>query len=401
MAHPAESAVVGAVVGLVVALAAFPTRVGRLLAPAAGAVVDGIRWASESLPEPAFILSVFLGTMVLTVFVAVVFARVGYAALHRAGPRTKRLYRFVTPNTPIGKAGFAFALTVLFLIGSVWSLPYVIGDLGENSAVSNAGDFTTDSGPDDALENAEEGVLHDDAATTGDGAAADERAYDRPGPDADGDRLPDEWEERGRTADGAALPNADPDRMDLYVQLNYGYYTHPLNDREKRALKSVWAEMPVENPDGSTGIALHIDDDGRDGYGGPVGSEVVISGTDGAEIHQYYTAENLGPRRCVYHQVVVGEIDGGDRPGFGSAPGFGSVIDDQRRATDGSVPFRVQVITHELLHNVVGEVDGGTHTDAGWLSPSVGADDEFLSDATAAELDDGFAGSGYYQQNLC
>lgn len=406
MAHPAESAFVGAIIGLVTALAAFPTRVGRLLAPAGGVLVDGLRWASEALPYWAFILTIFLGTAIVAVIVAYEFARVGYAAVRRAGPRTKRLIQFVTPNTPIGKAAFAFCFTILFLIGSVWALPYVIGDLGENSAVSNAGNFTNGDDPRSALENANDrmnDVLSGDVATRGgaEGAGDDERAYDRPRPDGDGDRLADSWERRGRTPSGADLPNADPDRMDLYVQFDYGSYTHPLSQRERQALERVWAEMPVENPDGSTGITLHIDDERDDGYGGAIGSEVSVSGERVEDVHQYYTAQNLGPRRCRYHQVVVGEVRGGSQAGFASAPGFGGVIDDKRRAYDGEIPFRVHVITHELLHNVVGEVDGSTHTSEGWLSPTVDADEAFLSDAARAELNDGLAGSAYYQQNLC
>lgn len=406
MVHPAESAFVGAIVGLVTALVAFPTRVGRLFAPAGEVVVDGIRWASEALPYWAFIVTVFLGTMFVTVFVAYEFAKVGYAAVRRAGPRTKRIVRFVSPNTPIGKAAFAFCFTVLFLIGSVGALPYVIGDLGESSAVSNAGNFTDGNDPQTALEDASErmdDVLSGDVATQGgvEGASDDERAYDQPQPDSDGDRLEDSWERRERTPGGAELPNADPGRMDLYVQFDYGSYTHPLSNREKQALKQVWAEMPVENPDGSTGITLHIDDGRDDGYGGAIGSEVSVSGERVEGVQQYYTAQNLGPRRCQYHQVVVGEVRGGSQVGFASAPGFGSVVDDERQAYNGDVPFRVHVITHELLHNVVGEVDGGTHTSEGWLSPTVDADEAFLSDAAGRELNDGLAGSASYQDNLC
>ena len=392
MAHPAESAFVGAIIGLVTALVAFPTRVGRLLAPAGGVVVDGIRWASETLPYWAFILTVFLGTMIVAVVVAYEFARVGYAAVRRAGPRTKRIVRFVTPNTPIGKAAFAFCFTILFLIGSVWALPYVIGDIGANSPITDSSDLSNTSDPKSTAEDVAGHygqLLADDTIMSG----RDASSYDRPRPDTDGDRLKDSWEERGRTPDGAKLPNADPNRMDLYVQINYGSYTHPLTQREKQTLKEVWAEMPVQNPDGSTGITLHIDDTRDDGYGGAIGEEIVAGGS---EIRDYYTARNLGPRRCHYHQVLVGESTGS--LGRGSAPGFSSIVDDQPPESEGEIPARVHVITHELLHNVAGKVGGRKHTKEGWLSTT---NDAFLSDATAQDLNDGLAGSGYYQQNLC
>ncbi|AQL43743.1 hypothetical protein BV210_13970 [Halorientalis sp. IM1011] len=414
MAHPAESAFVGAIIGLVTALVLFPTRVGRLLAPAGGAVVDGLRWASESFPYWAFILTVFLGTMIVTVFVAYEFARVGYAAVRRAGPRTRRVVGFVTPNTPIGKAAFAFCFTILFLIGSVWALPYVIGDIGANSPISDSSDLSNSSNPQEALEDANErldDVLDGDAATHGDGAdgaRTAEREYDRPRPDGDGDRLKDSWERAGETPAGVELPNADPDRMDIYLQINYATYTRPLSQQEIAQLKRVFAEMPVENPDGSTGITLHIDDEGP--YGGALGSEAVYDGTGDDETTRFYTAGHLGDRRCRYHQIVVGQVDHPTLAGRASAPGFAGYVQSkqndayqQARSSDDprQVSSRVHVITHELLHNVVGEVDGSTHTSEGWLAPSATPDDAFLSDAAASELNGGLAGSGYYQEKLC
>ncbi|MFB6084505.1 MAG: hypothetical protein ABEJ94_09695 [Halorientalis sp.] len=409
MAHPAESAFVGAIIGLVAALVAFPTRVGRLLAPAGVAVVDGIRWVGEAFPYWAFILTVFLGTMVVAVVVAYEFARVGYAAVRRAGPRTKRVVRFVTPNTPIGKTAFAFCLTILFLIGSVWALPYVIGDLG---AVSDAGNFTDGDDPKEVLEEANDRInalLSGDAATHGSGvdtALENERAYDRPRPDSDGDRLKDSWERAGETPAGVALPNADPDHKDIYLQINYATYTRPLSKTEKRQLRRVWAEMPVENPDGSTGITLHIDETRP--YGGPLGTTAVYGGAGNTT--RFYTREYLGDRRCRYHQIVVGKVEHPTTAGRASVPGFAGYVQSDRiaayrqaRSDDDprQVSSRVHVITHELLHNVVGPVDGGSHTSDGWLAPTASPDETFLSDAATRELNDGLAGSAYYQETLC
>jgi len=401
MAHPVEKVLVGFVVATAAAAVAFPARVGSALAPGGSAVVAAIMWADANLPEAGFVLALFLGVTVVTVLLAVEFGRVGYALLREAGPRTRRAWNFLTPSTPIGKMGVALCLTVLFLIGSAWALPYVIGDLSEGT-VSGAGTFANDSDEprDERADDNGTAPLARDVTTHGD-PGADERAYDRPGPDADGDRLPDEWELAGQTPDGAWLPGADPTQRDLYVQVDYGGGTYPLTDEEKRALKQVWADMPVENPDGSEGIALHVDDDPSDGYGGAIGTQVSITGTDPGEVHQYYTPENLGPRRCVYHQVVVGEGDGDDRTGYASAPGFAAVLDHERPDYDGDVPVRAHVLTHQLLHNVAGEVDGELHTEGGWLAPSLSPENTQLAGATQAELGDGFAGSAFYQDERC
>jgi hypothetical protein len=357
---------------------------------------------------------VFLGTLIVTVLIAYEFARVGYAAVKRASPRTRRVVGFVTPNTPIGKAAFAFCLTILFLGGSIWTLPYVIGDIGANSPITDSAGLSNASNPQEVLDRTDDrldDVLDGDVATHGegvDGARTAEREYDRPRPDSDGDRLKDSWERAGETPDGVELPNADPDRKDLYLQINYASYTRPLSETEIRSLKRVWAEMPVENPDGSTGITLHIDDERP--AGGALGAEAVYDGSGDEETTQFYTDRYLGDRRCRYHQIVVGQVEHPTLAGRASAPGYSGYVDSDRsdayrkaRSSDDprQVSSRVHVITHELLHNVVGEVDGSTHTDDGWLAPSATPDDAFLSDAAASELNDGLAGSGYYQANHC
>jgi hypothetical protein len=57
---------------------------------------------------------------------------------------------------------------------------------------------------------------------------------------------------------GPALPGADPLRMDLYVELVRPEGGDRLTASEEPTLKQYWAEMPVANPDGSTGISTHV-----------------------------------------------------------------------------------------------------------------------------------------------
>jgi hypothetical protein len=393
MASLAEKVSVGILLVVALAFAVAPDLVGQLLAPGVSMLTAGIMWASRNLPRPVFLGVIFLATLVVSILIAISTARVGYAILKRAGPRTQRVYRKATPSTPIGKFAVFMFFGIGILLGSVWVLPGAIGNLGENSSVSDADDLAQTGTPVSRL-----AVFDGDAHRPG--GDGDQFRYRRPSPDTDGDRLKDGWEEAGETVDGAALSDADPQRMDLYVQVNYGGGTIPLTDQEKRQLRQVWAEMPVENPDGSTGITIHVDD--QRPRGGGIGEVATFSGDDAGEISRYYRPHFMGNRTCVYHQVVVGTIDRSRLAGIGHAPGYAAVVESERRNYDGELSPRVHAITHELLHNVVGPIGENGHTSDGWLSPTISSDSAFLPDAAASRLEQrGLAGSGYYQQQLC
>lgn len=205
------------------------------------------------------------------------------------------------------------------------------------------------------------------------------------GPDTDNDGLPDRWERAGKTDDGARLPGADPDQKDLYVQVNYGTNAERLSETERAQLRAIWEQMPVENPDGTTGIDIHIIDSGE--HAGSLGEEAVFDSSQ--TYSRYYTVRRLGPRQCVYHQVVYGRVDM-DAVGYAAAPGYVSIVEGaglpSESFEENRYTLKVGVTTHELLHNVVGRVDGRTHTSSGWLAPSVSSQDEQLSRPTAQEI---------------
>lgn len=96
--------------------------------------------------------------------------------------------------------------------------------------------------------------------------------------DSDGDGLWDDWETTGidTTGDGVAeitLPNANPQRKDLYVEVDClvsdGNGNGSLNDPQDHShcppqnamvdVATAFANAPVNNPDGTTGVQLHID----------------------------------------------------------------------------------------------------------------------------------------------
>lgn len=274
--------------------------------------------------------------------------------------------------------------------GSMWE-----GDSGVTGA---AGEVHRDGGPPSvktAVEESGEGAsaiidsLDGDAsAPVGPTGGFDECS--RPsGPDSDGDRLPDQWEREGVTPDGAPLPGADPDRKDIYLQAVYEKGAQRLTGTERRQLRRVWAELPVANPGDETGVAVHFLSQAPDG--GRVDEPIRVRGSFASIRSEYYDERMLGPGVCEYHLLVVGSVVGA--AGRAEAPGYIATIDAEREPRyDGPVTLRVKVTTHELLHNVVGDLESGSHhSETGWLATGDNWDDTHLSNATKAELDDGFA----------
>jgi hypothetical protein len=83
--------------------------------------------------------------------------------------------------------------------------------------------------------------------------------------DSDGDAIPDSWEKNGIdiNQDGKidlTLNDADYEHKDIYVEVDYmdgrSFLSGAQND-----VKRAFANAPVDNPDGSNGINLHIDVD--------------------------------------------------------------------------------------------------------------------------------------------
>ena len=80
--------------------------------------------------------------------------------------------------------------------------------------------------------------------------------------DTDGDGLADSWELVGIDGDNdgqidLVLPGANPNRIDLYVEVDAMNGRGP-SINAINALTAAFAQAPVTNPDGSTGITLHL-----------------------------------------------------------------------------------------------------------------------------------------------
>lgn len=333
------------------------------------------RWLGD-VPEPVLVGGALLFAVVLWIVLVRSLLGLLYRGWRVVADRVYWALTLVLPESPLVKFAAGATVMIVVVIVIVGGLPALIGSLSAGGAGSYADRLSSS-----AL-NAEWEQIVDGDAVGGEPGCRNRSAAGAD--DRDGDSLPDAWERAGETPDGAALPGADPGRKDLYVQVNHGADVEPLSDREQGQLEAIWARMPVSNPDGSEGVSLHLDVDSE--RAGGLGESAVFTAKEQRD--RYYTADRLGPRRCVYRQVVYGKLRMGRLAGVGSLPGYASIVDGSRQPDyEGQVGFRVAVTTHELLHNVAGRVDGRSHTTEGWLAG--GPDNEFLSPATAAELEEG------------
>ena len=331
-------------------------------------------WAGVGQPIPRPVLVGLLMLFFLLVSFGVIFGivRLFTSVGASTGERVAGWYDRATPDSPQTKAlVFMVGFVVVFIVGIAVFAPALAASLASDTG---ANDFVDD------LEDGNYGNQLDQLFATDTVRPTNGTVTLGGENDTDGDGLPDAWERAGRTPDGVALPEASPNRTDLYVQISYAGDVTALSDGERQRLESVWADMPVENPDGSTGVDLHITE-GR----------LADSVEDTPEqLSRLSSPAYLGERSCVYRHVVLGELDTTDRIGLAETPGYAALYDGSRfPGHDGDVPFRSAMVTHGLLHTVVGDVDGGVHVAGTWLDQP-DSDNGRLSAATAAALEDGF-----------
>jgi hypothetical protein len=124
--------------------------------------------------------------------------------------------------------------------------------------------------------------------------------------DRDGDGLPDFWEECGFTAangDFVDLPamGADPDRKDIFVEVDYMAGQMP----QQQAIDMVvdaFANAPLANPDGTTGITLHV----------RLGNEITFQELLGSESASgVYDWDGSNPGVTYFHQVKLANFPPG------------------------------------------------------------------------------------------
>ena len=152
------------------------------------------------------------------------------------------------------------------------------GNAGDDSIQAGAGNDTIDggTGQDSLLSQAGNDIVEArdgevDHITCSDGFDTvnadqiDVLAADCVHPDADGDGLVDDWETHGVDVDGDGAVDLDlpamgakPDHKDVFVEID-AMAGHELEQLAVDSMVQSFAAAPLENPDGTSGIAMHVD----------------------------------------------------------------------------------------------------------------------------------------------
>ena len=221
-------------------------------------------------------------------------------------------------------------------------------------------------------------------------------------PDTDGDSLLDGWEVRGRTPGGADLPDADPLQMDIYVLVSHADESWQFRESDRRYVRGSLGAVPVENPDGTTGISVHF----ADGDELPIRREFDNNGSARRALRRNSTPEFMGPRHGVYHHVILMRLDDDSDVfgGYATTPGRRVLVDeDARGSRGGTIPYRDRRIVSGLLQNVLGrpapeyqDQDHPRFAKTGWTAyqPNDLRANEYLPTPLIERLErDGFATS--------
>ena len=191
-------------------------------------------------------------------------------------------------------------------------------------------------------------------------------------PDIDGDGIPNTWEMKGYDADGDGKIDVDypamganPLKKDIFVEMDYMPDLLASEDELDR-ITEIYAKLPIRNPNGTTGINIHLDAgstrSAKYNLGG--GNEVAHEQLDGRMQRwgDLYIA-NMDPnRRSVFHYMIWGDSHGdkgSSGQGYVSGRGFVVTVGPRFWGKSATSDVRVATFVHELGHNL-GMDHGGT-----------------------------------------
>lgn len=216
----------------------------------------------------------------------------------------------LAPVSRLRRTHLAFnpRLGLVFLLALV-----VVGASVPVSGVASRNDAT--SGGAANLPIAQSGQIGTDAATAGQLSEASN------GTDTDGDGIPDSVEQSRYGTDptdadtdgdgfpdgmegqcNQSLPDADPLRTDIYVEVD-STRNQTLSDDVATAVVETFADAPVSNPDGSTGIDIHLVTNDTNL---PVDGTVYSTRQDGPENDIYdFRANHSDYRTDGYYYVLL------------------------------------------------------------------------------------------------
>lgn len=187
--------------------------------------------------------------------------------------------------------------------------------------------------------------------------------------DADGDKLLDTWETEGYDYNNDGVIDidfpalgADPNHKDIFVEMDY-MPGEIASEAELDTIVQTFAELPLDNPDGSNGINLHLDAGSiypKYDLGG--GNEIphkALTGVD--EAVTLRGTESDPARTSVFHYMIWGDYYGNS-----SSSGQGWLHGREFIVTVGQTYWgqatsetRIGTFIHELGHNL-GLRHGGT-----------------------------------------
>lgn len=182
--------------------------------------------------------------------------------------------------------------------------------------------------------------------------------------DSDGDGIPDAWEINGYDADGDGVVDVDlpamgasPYHKDLFVEMDYMPGLLP-SAYELGVIVDSFAQLPIINPDGNRGIALHLDAGPARGTAYDLGggneiphSDLLRGLNDVMQLRQQYSDP---ARRGIFHYMVWGDsYSNGSSSGLAWMRGMEFLVTVGPRFWGKAKPgARVGTFIHELGHNL-------------------------------------------------
>ncbi|MDX2972411.1 hypothetical protein PWY87_35420 [Kribbella solani] len=183
--------------------------------------------------------------------------------------------------------------------------------------------------------------------------------------DTDGDSLPDSWETNGYDANGDGVIDVDlpamganPKKKDLFVEMDYMSGRLASTAALDRIVQ-VFATAPVSNPDGSTGVNIHLDAGSARGtkYNLGGGNEVMYDADlnpSAAQTNAIKAANFATARKAVFHYMLWGDsYDGGCSSGQAfNIPNDTFIVTVGPKCWTATDDINVGTFVHELGHNI-------------------------------------------------
>ncbi|MER7246807.1 hypothetical protein [Kribbella sp. NPDC000426] len=191
--------------------------------------------------------------------------------------------------------------------------------------------------------------------------------------DTDGDSLPDAWETGGYDANGDGVVDvdlpamgADPKKKDLFVEMDYMSGRLASTAALDRIVQ-VFASAPVSNPDGTTGVKIHLDAGAARGTAYDLGGGNQVTYDDdlnpsATQTNAIKAANFAAARKAVFHYMIWGDsYDGGCSSGqaFNIPNDTFIVTVGPKCGWNATDDTNVGTFVHELGHNI-GLKHGGT-----------------------------------------